>query len=169
MWHYLKNNQSVGPVDEAGIIQLIHAGVVTRETQVWTDGMAAWAPLASTPLARHFVAISPAPGEMSRRVLPGWANPVGGVVGAVLGYLIVRVAMKNMSAETLGMFIGGGVAGALCGLLPYLIGRKRARKLASVSMVCCVICGLILGVILALPVAVVFTIIIVSQKSNAAG
>ena len=40
MWHYLKDNQSVGPVDEAGIIQLIRSGAVTRETQMWSDGMA---------------------------------------------------------------------------------------------------------------------------------
>src|SRR6185295_15601535 len=159
MWHYLRDNQSVGPVDEAGMIQLIQAGAVTRETQVWKDGMAEWAPVASTPLAQFLVAAppggpleaAPAPAEPVKKV-PGWVNIAGGIFGAAAGYFGVKLAFKSLKPETIAMFIGGGVAGLLCGLIPYFVGKKRGNlKLGKIGLWVCVAVGIPFGLLLALP------------------
>jgi hypothetical protein len=61
MWYYTVNNQQAGPVDEAEIKKLVAAGTITAATQVWTNGMAAWAPIGSTPLASLVGSLPPAP------------------------------------------------------------------------------------------------------------
>jgi hypothetical protein len=50
-WYYNRNNQQTGPVDEAAIKELIHAGTITGNTMVWQDGMDRWQPALATPLA----------------------------------------------------------------------------------------------------------------------
>jgi hypothetical protein len=43
-WHYAFNGEQRGPVSDAEIQGLVRQGVVTLETLVWREGMAAWAP-----------------------------------------------------------------------------------------------------------------------------
>lgn len=45
-WHYALDGEQKGPVSEEDFQRLITAGVVGRDTLVWTDGMAAWEALA---------------------------------------------------------------------------------------------------------------------------
>ena len=50
-WYYNLNNQQTGPVEDAGIKDLIAAGTITRNTLVWQNGMDRWQPASATPLA----------------------------------------------------------------------------------------------------------------------
>jgi membrane protease subunit (stomatin/prohibitin family) len=43
-WHVVERGTSVGPLDFAALAAAIAAGRVSRETLVWTAGMAAWEP-----------------------------------------------------------------------------------------------------------------------------
>ncbi len=61
MWYYTLNNQQVGPVEEAEIKKLIKDGTITHGTMVWTNGMAAWAAIGSTPLASLLGSVPPPP------------------------------------------------------------------------------------------------------------
>jgi len=54
-WYYTLNNQQQGPVDEQVAITLIKSGVLSKETQVWTDGMAEWQEAGYTKLQRYFL------------------------------------------------------------------------------------------------------------------
>jgi hypothetical protein len=45
-WHYALDGEQKGPVSADDFERLISAGVVGRDTLVWTDGMAAWETLA---------------------------------------------------------------------------------------------------------------------------
>ena len=50
-WYYNVNNKQAGPVEEAGIKDLIAAGKITGSTLVWQTGMEGWQPVSATPLA----------------------------------------------------------------------------------------------------------------------
>jgi uncharacterized membrane protein len=59
-WYFAVGGQRVGPVSQADLTSRIQAGEVTRETLVWRDGMANWAPAAQTPELAPL--LSPPPG-----------------------------------------------------------------------------------------------------------
>jgi membrane protease subunit (stomatin/prohibitin family) len=61
-WHFALNGAAQGPFPPAQLQQAIAAGQVTRETLVWTAGMAEWQPAGQVPaLAGAFVAPPPMP------------------------------------------------------------------------------------------------------------
>jgi hypothetical protein len=43
-WHYAINGENHGPVADDEFRRLVQQGVITRETLIWSDGMANWAP-----------------------------------------------------------------------------------------------------------------------------
>lgn len=47
VWYYEHDGAQEGPVDADTLQRLVDEGVVARETLVWRDGMADWAPAAS--------------------------------------------------------------------------------------------------------------------------
>ena len=53
MWHYSFDGKAQGPTAESSVIQLIQSGQINKDTLVWRDGMANWAALHSTELAKH--------------------------------------------------------------------------------------------------------------------
>jgi hypothetical protein len=61
MWHYIHNNQRIGPVDENIIRALIRRGTVVRETAVWKEGMQNWSPAGTTELQAQFSSMPPTP------------------------------------------------------------------------------------------------------------
>jgi uncharacterized RDD family membrane protein YckC len=70
-WYYAEAGQQAGPVDDAGLEELVRSGKIRAETLVWREGMANWQPYGQ---------IMP----------PGAAGPaappmVGGAAGAVAG------------------------------------------------------------------------------------
>lgn len=59
-WHYSRDNQPAGPVDDAELLRLAQTGVVTGATLVWHGGMANWQPFESV---RETLLAVPAPGQ----------------------------------------------------------------------------------------------------------
>jgi GYF domain 2 len=51
MWYYQLNHCQHGPTDAATIKDLLTQQMLTRDSQVWTEGMSAWRRLAETELA----------------------------------------------------------------------------------------------------------------------
>ncbi len=65
MWYYVRNNQRIGPVDEAAIISLIQNGTILRQTLVWKEGMADWIRADACEFTDKFSAIPPTPPGIS--------------------------------------------------------------------------------------------------------
>src|SRR5580658_4010459 len=59
MWYYVNNGRQQGPVDDAGIDDLIAGKVITPDTLVWTEGQADWAPLKQLRNTVSHLAASP--------------------------------------------------------------------------------------------------------------
>src|SRR5580698_3722233 len=57
-WFYVSEGQPTGPLDEAGLREMLNSGSLPRDAQIWQEGMEDWAP------ACDVAAFSPA-------VLPG--------------------------------------------------------------------------------------------------
>ena len=93
-------------------------------------------------------------------------NPLGtvvSVVAAIGGYM----AMNLLPPTTKARVIGGGIAGAVLGLLPFFVGRRlKQQKLAAQALTWCCIAGVALGMVLAGPVALVFTLVLVSRRER---
>lgn len=93
-------------------------------------------------------------------------NPIGtviSVVAALGGYL----AMHALSPTTKARVIGGGIAGAVLGLLPFFVGRQlKQQKLAANAFTWCCVAGVAFGMVLAGPVALVFTLVLVSRRER---
>ena len=53
-WYYVGNGAQQGPVDIDAVRRLIASGLVKPDTQVWTDGLAAWMPASQTEIASLF-------------------------------------------------------------------------------------------------------------------
>jgi uncharacterized RDD family membrane protein YckC len=51
-WYYAEQGRQIGPVDEAGLDNLVTAGLVRDDTLVWREGMGSWASHASVRGAR---------------------------------------------------------------------------------------------------------------------
>jgi membrane protease subunit (stomatin/prohibitin family) len=61
-WHVVERGQSVGPLDFAALAGAIAAGRVSRETLVWTAGMAAWEPASKVAALQALFPPPPPPG-----------------------------------------------------------------------------------------------------------
>ena len=69
-----------------------------------------------------------------------------------------------MDGRFIGMLVGALLSGDLCGLGPLLAGRSRGRNTEGlVGFIVCIVCGLFLGIILAGPVALIWTIILLTR------
>ena len=60
-WHYVKNNEKIGPVPQARMGEILRAGGIAKDTLVWKHGMAEWVPLSTTALANELGQDSPPP------------------------------------------------------------------------------------------------------------
>ena len=49
LWHVAINGQTQGPFSQQDVLQGLSAGRITRDTLVWTSGMAAWQKLSEVP------------------------------------------------------------------------------------------------------------------------
>ena len=123
-WFYGENGQQFGPVDDAGIRQLIASGRVMPSTMVWREGMPSWLPLANVPeLSQSMVPYAPYYASAPTCGL-AIASMVCGLVGflfcyfcALLGIPAVicgHMALKQMNESPLPM-AGRGMA--LTGLI----------------------------------------------------
>jgi membrane protease subunit (stomatin/prohibitin family) len=60
-WFIAVNGQQVGPLDAAGLQQHAAAGQLTRQTLVWSQGMAAWTPAEQVPPVAAVLGQTPPP------------------------------------------------------------------------------------------------------------
>lgn len=60
-WHVAENGAPVGPFTGAQLAQAIASGRVTRESLVWSPGMAQWQPAEQVPMLRGLFAATPPP------------------------------------------------------------------------------------------------------------
>lgn len=84
LWHYALDGDQKGPFSEEDFERLITAGVVGRDTMVWTDGMAAWEALAQV---RPDTAPPPTPPTVlppSSTAIPGAGQAVCAQCGQVV-------------------------------------------------------------------------------------
>lgn len=58
-WYYAKNNERLGPIDDAELTRLLSTAEIGRDTLVWKEGMSDWAPLGTLP---DIVRVTPSPG-----------------------------------------------------------------------------------------------------------
>lgn len=131
-WYYAQNNRREGPVEEPLFRDLIARGVVGPDTLVWTDGMADWAPLASSPAAgfqkAQPPALNPGPGASPTPVVleiraPGGPGRPMGFSEAVSSCFSNYATFKGRASRSeywfftlfgvLAIFGSGFVAGAL--------------------------------------------------------
>ena len=123
-WFYGENGLQFGPVDDAGIRQLIASGRVVPSTLVWREGMPSWLPLAKVPeLSQSMVPYAPycAPAPTCGLAI---ASMVCGIVGVMFCYFCAllgipavicgHMALKQMNESPLPM-TGRGMA--LTGLI----------------------------------------------------
>jgi hypothetical protein len=64
-WYYNKNDEPHGPFDLTAIQELTGAFQIGADDLVWTDGMAAWAPVKDTPEVARFLPAYVGPGGAS--------------------------------------------------------------------------------------------------------
>ena len=70
-----------------------------------------------------------------------------------------------MDPNFIAAIIGGLVMGALCGLGPLIAGRRKGFKsLGLIGFITCVVCGGILGILLAGPVALIWTVVLLTKR-----
>lgn len=68
-WYYAINNERMGPVEEADLAPLMANGTIGRQTLVWSEGMADWAP-AETALPDGLSNTSNPSGESATPLTP---------------------------------------------------------------------------------------------------
>lgn len=92
-WYYEKNGQRVGEIAEAQMAELIERRVIDGATLVWSQGLAAWAPLATTDLAR-FLTSSSTPPPLPASSIPNgvvWVLAVAPLIGLFLECVVAGV------------------------------------------------------------------------------
>jgi hypothetical protein len=107
MWWYEQAGAQRGPVDPAGMRERVRDGIVTRDTPVWTHGMADWAKAGASALAELFpsepaptptqpVAETPSPARAPSTDGAGGGRPLqilwAWLRGLLIAYLVVSIA-----------------------------------------------------------------------------
>jgi len=98
MWYYTINNQKLGPIDEALLIQMANAGQVPVDVPVWTQGMATWVKLNQTTLASRLHTPPPTPGQTPAATFPPPATDQKDRVAYVLLAVLLGIGVHNLYA-----------------------------------------------------------------------
>ena len=91
-WFYAASGQQMGPVGEARLRELIARGLVTADTLVWAEGMAAWQKAGEVP------------GLLSGAVAPS-AYPGPGAMAPTME--LMAAALRSRSISGFGTMSGG--------------------------------------------------------------
>jgi hypothetical protein len=83
-WHYALDGEQKGPVSAEDFERLVSAGVVGRDTLVWTDGMAAWEALAQVLPDTIPAPAPPAFPSPSSTAIPGAGQAVCAQCGQIV-------------------------------------------------------------------------------------
>jgi hypothetical protein len=133
MWHYLHDNQAIGPIDIGEVKVLITRGRITRSTKVWCKGMADWQPVTNTELWSLFAEDVPPP------VSPPFGSPppLPSLLPAaqassatdvkrletwfLVSWICLGAGLALFIAGTVVLQLGEGSAAAILGILIYLV------------------------------------------------
>lgn len=74
-WYYMSGSEQNGPVPLDQMRALAGSGAIMRDTLVWTDSMAAWQPIAETPLMAQLSAARPVAPQAAFRPAPMQPRP----------------------------------------------------------------------------------------------
>ena len=77
-WYFMQFGEQVGPSTTSNLIELLNIGKVARDTLVWTDGMADWAPANETEALARYLTPERAPESQPIEALPAPAAAVAG-------------------------------------------------------------------------------------------
>lgn len=71
LWHYVRDEQTQGPIPESEIVSMFNEGRLGPTTPVWSDGMEDWVPASQVPTFQQRLAEVPlvAPQQVPQRTL----------------------------------------------------------------------------------------------------
>ena len=96
----------------------------------------------------------------------GWQT-VATWLGSLLGFVLAVYAMRLVPIKTKAELLGGGATGLLVGLVPFYVAQQRGRRtLAPHALLWPTIAGAAGGVLLATPVAFVFILLAMRERSR---
>lgn len=128
LWFYAAGNDRKGPVNESELLALCRQGTIKSTDLVWTEGMADWRPLQSTPLAEQLgtpseapAAEAPTPGPAAPPKQEYRLNPVDPVVMTSSPYATQPSALSAIPEGMTGWMKFNGVMLIIQGVM-YCLG-----------------------------------------------
>ena len=130
-WHYAEGGATKGPFSAEQMAAMIQSGTIGPQTQVWSQAMGAWAPLAQSPLAGQ------APPRPPQAPPSAAGMPPAGMSG--VGYPSAQAAMHSagqhaaaagaaFSAATGSGIVANMVAAVTTCLNKYVVFSGRAAR-----------------------------------------
>ncbi len=106
MWYYAIKRDTLGPVDEAAMKDLIQNGTINGQSRVWGPGMVQWQPLDQSPLApllsgRPATEIPQSAGTPSERVRAAVPPAIQINSAAAAKLLFMRPVLAHLSSGRL--------------------------------------------------------------------
>lgn len=99
-WYYEDNGERRGSLDEAQMIELIHAGRLDRHTPVWKIGSADWQLLDDSELRSHLDSLAPPPSssrDIDNRLI--WLLACAPLLGHLLEW-VLAFALNTSQIQT---------------------------------------------------------------------
>jgi len=97
-WYVAKNDQTLGPLEQDAMIRDARAGIVSKDTLVWREGLAGWVAAGSQP--ELWPATPPPPP-------PNGANVARGKRSTIIGWLIgLGSLLIIVLAKSIGWYVG---------------------------------------------------------------
>lgn len=113
-WYYVSGTQSLGPVAEEALRQLVNEGKITPATLVWKEGFQAWLPAQQVPdlIPQQVMAAIPPPVPAGPPPVPAGSGGGGGAAGMLrsIGQKISEVSdLPTLTNVPVGQIIMGGL------------------------------------------------------------
>jgi hypothetical protein len=123
-WWYLVNGQQFGPVDRDRLCELVGSRQLSRDTAVWTNGMAGWQPaaqVAALGISLSQPQVQAAPSEVAVAVVKGGVTVTDATYRALMG---TRPWVLFMAVL---LFIYAGLT-ALTAMFAFLEGNRTGSS-----------------------------------------
>jgi hypothetical protein len=87
-WYYESKGERRGPIPESGIMNLYNAGIIKKDTLVWSQDFTDWLPMSQSGLL-HEVAMGPPPvsGNAVNNTIVWWLAFMP-IIGSIIEYII---------------------------------------------------------------------------------
>lgn len=105
-WYYESRGERRGPVPESGIMNLYSAGIIKKDTLVWTQGYTDWRPFSQSGLI-HETTMSPPPvsGSAVNNTMVWWLAFMP-LIGSIIEYIVanaIGVGSQSLWFITIGL------------------------------------------------------------------